>query len=142
MTQAQSGNTVSVHYTGTLTDGTEFDSSRGREPLQFTLGSGSVIPGFDSAITGMSTGDSKTVTIACEDAYGQHNAEMVQDVPRSAMPDNIELAPGMVLNAQGPEGQTLSFSVVEFDDTQVKLDGNHPLAGKDLTFALELVEIS
>ncbi len=141
MNQAQSGNTVKVHYTGTFTDGTEFDSSRGRDPLQFTLGNGNVIPGFETAITGMSTGESKTVTIPFTEGYGAHSEEMVQDVPRSAIPDDIELEAGMVLNAQGPEGQTLSFTLVEFDDSQVKLDGNHPLAGKDLTFTLELVEI-
>ncbi len=141
MNQAQSGNTVKVHYTGTFTDGTEFDSSRGRDPLQFILGSGNVIPGFETAITGMSTGESKTVTIPFTEAYGAHSEEMVQDVPRSTIPDDIELEAGMVLNAQGPEGQTLSFTLVEFDDSQVKLDGNHPLAGEDLTFTLELVEV-
>lgn len=142
MTQAQNGHTVKVHYTGTLEDGTEFDSSRGREPLEFTLGSGNVIPGFENAISGMSAGEQKTVTIPCTEAYGPHNAEMVQDVPREAIPDDIDLQQGMVLNAQGPNGQTLSFTVVSFDESQVKVDGNHPLAGKDLIFALELVEIT
>ena len=141
MTQAKSGDTVRVHYTGTLDDGSEFDSSRGRDPLEFTLGSGSVIDGFDEAVTGMTVGDSKTVTIPCDQAYGERHPGMVQDVPRGAIPDDIELQKGMILHAQGPDGNTLSFTVAEFDEESVKIDGNHPLAGQDLTFALELVSI-
>jgi FKBP-type peptidyl-prolyl cis-trans isomerase 2 len=141
MSQVKSGDTVKVHYTGTLNDGTQFDSSQGQDPLEFTLGGGNIIPGFEAAVLGMSIGDKKTVTIPCDEAYGPHNAEMTQDVPRSAMPEDVELAEGMVLHANGPEGQTLSFTVVQFDEESVKVDGNHPLAGEDLTFALELVSI-
>ena len=142
MSQANSGDTVKVHYTGTLADGTQFDSSQGRDPLEFTLGAGNVIPGFDQGITGMASGETKTIHIPAEEAYGPRHDHLTQDVPRSAMPADIELEQGMVLHAQGPEGQTLNFTVVEFDDQTVKVDGNHPLAGKDLTFALELVSIA
>lgn len=142
MSIASTGDTVQVHYTGTLDDGTQFDSSRGREPLEVKLGTGQVIAGFDEALIGMSVGDSKTVTIPADQAYGLHRSEMVHAVPRTAIPEEIELVPGLGLSARGPEGQTLSFVVVAFDDAQVTLDGNHPLAGQDLTFALELVSIA
>jgi FKBP-type peptidyl-prolyl cis-trans isomerase 2 len=142
MSTAKSGDTVKVHYTGTLNDGREFDSSRERDPLEFTIDSGQVITGFNEAVTGMSVGDSKSVTIPAGEAYGDRNPEMVQDVPRSAIPSDIELQEGMVLSARNPEGRNLNFTVVEFNDEQVKVDGNHPLAGEDLTFELELVGIS
>ena len=142
MSIAKSGDTVKVHYTGTLNDGSEFDSSRTRDPLEFTIDSGQVIAGFNEAITGMSVGDSKSVTIPANQAYGVHNPDMVQDVPRSAIPSDIELHEGMILSARNPEGRNLNFKVVEFNDEQVKVDGNHPLAGEDLTFRLELVAIN
>lgn len=142
MPTASAGDTVKVHYTGTLEDGTQFDSSRGREPLEVRLGAGQVIPGFDEALTGMSVGDSKTVTIPADQAYGARREDMVQQVPRQAIPDDIDLAPGLGLSARGPDGQTLNLVVVSFDDQQVKLDANHPLAGQELTFDLELVSIA
>lgn len=142
MSQASSGDTVKVHYTGTLGDGTRFDSSEGREPLELKLGSGQVIPGFDAAIVGMSVGDVRTVTIPAAEAYGPHDSERVQEVPRAAVPPDIELHRGLMLSANAPGGQTLNFHVVGFDDEKVQIDGNHPLAGQDLTFALELVEIA
>jgi len=142
MSQAQNGNTVKIHYTGTLDDGTVFDSSNGREPLEFTLGSGGVIPGFESAVTGMSVGETKTVTIPPEQAYGQYQEEMTQQVPRSAIPPEIELQVGIILSAEAPDGSQVSFVVKAFDEEEVTIDGNHPLAGRDLTFALELIEIS
>ncbi len=141
MTQAKSGDTVKVHYTGTLQDGTQFDSSRGGEPLEFQLGAGQLIPGFENAVAGMNVGDTKTVTIPAEEAYGPHRPEMVQKFPRQDIPDSIELAPGITLMAQDPEGNTVRLTVVEFDDDTVTMDANHPLAGKDLTFELELVAI-
>jgi len=141
MSQAQNGDAVKVHYVGTLTDGTLFDSSQGREPLEFVLGTGKVIPGFENALVGMSVGENKTVTIPADAAYGQRHEHMIREVPRVSIPDDIQLSEGMVLHAQGPEGQTLSFTVASFDDEMVKIDGNNPLAGKDLTFALELVAI-
>ena len=142
MSTAKSGDTVKVHYTGTLNDGNEFDSSQGREPLEFTLGAGNVIAGFDEAITGMSAGEAKTVIIPSDQAYGPRHDQLMENVPREAMPADLELEQGMVLHAQGPHGQELSFTVVEYDDQRVKVDGNHPLAGEDLTFALELMEIA
>jgi peptidylprolyl isomerase len=141
MPQAKRGDTVKVHYTGTLDDGTEFDSSRGGDPLSFTLGGGNIIPGFERAIEGMETGESRTVTIPAEEAYGARRNELVQDLPRSAIPDDIELNRGLVLHAEGPGGETLVFTVAAFDEGTVTVDGNHPLAGRDLTFALELVEV-
>ena len=136
MRQATSGDTVRVHYTGTLDDGSEFDSSVGREPLEFTLGSGQVIPGFDNAVTGMATGDTKTVTMAPDDAYGTSNPDLVQVVERERIPTGIDLEVGMMLSAGSQRLQ-----VTAFDDDSVTLDANHPLAGKALTFALELVAI-
>jgi FKBP-type peptidyl-prolyl cis-trans isomerase 2 len=140
--EAKTGDTVKVHYTGTLADGTEFDSSRGQEPLEFTLGQGQIISGFEEAVVGMAPGENKTVTIPSAQAYGERNEEMMQKVPRSAIPDEIELAEGMLLQAQGPEGETLRFTVAEFDEEAVLVDGNHPLAGRDLTFQLELVAVN
>lgn len=142
MSTAKTGDTVSVHYTGTLKDGSQFDSSRGGDPLEFTIGSGSIIAGFNDAVAGMSVGECKTITIPAEEAYGSRNPEMVQEVPRSAIPDDIELEEGMILNATGPDGQTLHFKVTGFDDEKVTVDGNHPLADEDLTFDLELMDIS
>ncbi|GAB6042281.1 FKBP-type peptidyl-prolyl cis-trans isomerase [Endothiovibrio diazotrophicus] len=141
MSQAKSGDTVRVHYTGTLSDGSQFDSSQGNDPLEFTIGGGQVIPGFDAAVTGMAVGDSKSVTIPADEAYGQRIDEAIQAVPRSAIPEEIEVKEGMQLQAAAPNGQPVVVTVVSFDDESVTLDGNHPLAGQDLTFALELVEI-
>ncbi len=142
MSEAKSGDTVKVHYTGTLSDGTEFDSSRGQEPLEFTLGQGQMISGFEDAVLGMTLGENKTVTLASEEAYGERNEAMVQEVPRSAIPPEIELTEGMLLQAQGPDGETLRFTVADFNEEAVTVDGNHPLAGRDLTFQLELVQIA
>jgi peptidylprolyl isomerase len=142
MCRAKSGNTVKVHYRGTLEDGTQFDSSRGRKPLQFTLGEGRIIAGLETAVEGMSVGGTKTVTVPAADAYGPRRDDFAREVPRDVIPDDIDLAEGMVLTAQGPEGQTLRFSVVDFDEQKVKIDANHPLAGKDLTFELELMEVA
>lgn len=140
MTQATAGDTVQVHYTGTLEDGTVFDSSQGRDPLEFTLGAGNVIPGFDRAVEGMAVGESSTVTIAPEDAYGDHRAEMVQQVARTEIPSEIDLQVGMQLQASGPAGEMI-VTVVELSDENVTLDANHPLAGQPLTFELELVAV-
>jgi peptidylprolyl isomerase len=141
MSQAKSGDTVRVHYTGTLDDGTQFDSSRGREPLEFTLGGGQMIPGFEKAVDGMAVGDSKTINIPATEAYGERHDQMVQEVPREHMPDEIELEVGMQLQAEGPAGPVI-VTVTALGEENVTLDGNHPLAGKDLTFDLELVAIA
>ncbi|MGV8938308.1 MAG: FKBP-type peptidyl-prolyl cis-trans isomerase [Allorhizobium sp.] len=141
MTQAKSGDTVRIHYTGTLIDGTPFDSSSGREPLEFQLGSGQIIPGLDRGIDGMAVGARQTVTIPALDAYGQHDPQKVQSVPRSAIPANVNVAPGMQLQAQNAGGAPMTLIVVKVEDEAVIVDANHPLAGKDLVFDVELVEI-
>ncbi|MEM7123206.1 MAG: peptidylprolyl isomerase [Pseudomonadota bacterium] len=142
MSQAKDGDTVKVHYTGTLDDGRQFDSSAGGDPLEFTLGARQVIAGFESAVTGMTVGDTKTVSIEAEDAYGNHNPAMVQTVGRDRFPANVDVAVGMQFQASGQDGQPLAVTVVEVTDDQVTVDANHALAGQRLTFALELVEIA
>lgn len=141
MTQATHGDTVRIHYTGRLTDGTQFDSSSGREPLEFQLGSGQVIKGLDARIQGMSVGDKDTVTIPAEDAYGPHRPEGVQTVPRSQIPDEVDTSIGARLQATGGDGRTMTLTVVDASETDITVDANHPLAGKDLVFDVELVEV-
>lgn len=141
MSQAKSGDTVKIHYTGTLDDGTQFDSSSGRDPLEFQLGSGQVIPGFDKAVEGMTVGDSKSVRIEAVDAYGERHEQLVQTVPKSALPDEIEPAVGMALQSQSPEGQIMNLTVTEVAVDSITVDANHPLAGQALTFAIELVSV-
>ncbi len=141
MTALKSGDTVAIHYTGTLLDGSTFDSSEGREPLEFEVGSGMIIPGLDRAMPGMEVGDKKIVKIACEDAYGPLNPEMRQAVPREGIPADIPLEVGTQLQMQTPDGQALPVMVVEVDEATVLLDANHPLAGKDLQFDIEVVSI-
>lgn len=140
MAEAQSGDTVRVHYTGRLDGGEVFDSSRGRDPLEFTLGGGQVIAGFDEAVTGMTPGDEKTVTIPAGEAYGARRDELSGEVPRAQFPPDIDPQVGQQLQMQ-QGGQTFVVTVTEVTDEAVRLDANHPLAGKDLTFDLELVEI-
>jgi peptidylprolyl isomerase len=141
MAQAKSGDTVRVHYTGTMADGEVFDSSEGHDPLQFTLGEGSVIQGFDDAVTGMQVGEEKTVTIPADEAYGPQRDEMLLRVPRGEFPPDLEVEVGQQLQmAQGDNVFVVTVRQVEED--VVVLDANHPLAGKDLTFKLHLVDIS
>jgi peptidylprolyl isomerase len=139
--QARRGDTVHVHYRGTLNDGTEFDSSASGEPLTFTLGEGRVIPGFESAIEGMSTGERKTERIPVEHAYGARREELVFKVEREQMPQGTEVEVGDMLQVGFPDGGSAAVQVVALDDVSVTLDANHPLAGRDLTFELELVSI-
>ncbi|MGB5451681.1 MAG: peptidylprolyl isomerase [Sedimenticolaceae bacterium] len=141
MQKPQAGDTVRVHYTGTLEDGTQFDSSRGADPLEFAMGQGQLIAGFEMAVAGLAPGESVTVTLAPEEAYGESDAGMVQEVPRRMMPEGVELEPGMVLQGQSDEGQVDNFTIVSLTEETVTLDANHPLAGKSLTFDIELVEI-
>ncbi|WP_116653182.1 FKBP-type peptidyl-prolyl cis-trans isomerase [Pelagibacterium sediminicola] len=141
MTQAKHGDTVRIHYTGRLTDGTQFDSSQGREPLEFQLGSGQIIKGLDAQVQGMAVGDSATVSIPADDAYGPHRPEAVQTVPRDRIPPSIDLSIGARLQATGGDGQPMQLTVVGVDDAEVTVDANHPLAGKDLVFDVELVEV-
>ena len=142
MTEIKQGDTVRIHYTGTLLDGNVFDSSEGRDPLEFEVGSGQIIPGLDSAMPGLSVGVKKRVEIACVDAYGPINPGMRQDIPREGIPDDIPLEPGTQLQMQTPDGQALPVTVVEANDATVTLDANHPLAGQDLIFEIEVVSIN
>ena len=142
MTQAKQGDTVKIHYTGTLDDGTVFDSSEGRDPLSFTIGSGQVIPGFDEAVTGMAKDEKKNVTIPADQAYGPRNDEMVIQVPRDQVPPDINPEEGQKLQMQGPDNQPVMVVITEVTEEHVMLDANPPLAGKDLTFDIQLVEIS
>ncbi len=141
MTQVKAGDKVRIHYDGTLADGSTFDSSTGRDPLEFTVGSGEIIPGLDKALPGMETGEKKTVEVPCTEAYGERNPEATQSVPRAQVPEDIPLDVGTQLQLQTPEGQAVPVTVAEVNEEQVVLDANHPLAGKDLTFSIELVEI-
>ena len=141
MAQAKSGDTVKVHYTGTLNSGQVFDSSKSREPLQFTLGKGMVIPGFDAAVTGLSPGESVTATIPNAEAYGPYQEEMVAEIEKQNIPADFELEVGQRLQMQVPNGEAMSVTITDIKGDMVTLDGNHPLAGQDLTFELELVEI-
>lgn len=137
---AAAGDTVTVHYTGTLEDGTVFDSSVERDPLRFQLGQGEVIAGFDEAVTGMEVGDSVKVELAPSDAYGERDEERIIQVDRAQIPAEIDCKPGIALQASTPDGP-VTFWVLEAADETVTLDGNHPLAGKPLNFEIELVDI-
>ena len=142
MTQAKQGDTVKIHYTGRLQDGSVFDSSSGREPLLFTIGSGQVIPGFEDAVTGMQKGENKTVDIPCDKAYGARNPSMVMQVDRKHVPADIAPEVGLRLQMGSPSGELVAVEVIEVNDENITLDANPPLAGEDLTFDIELVEIS
>ena len=142
MTAAKNGDSVRIHYTGTLEDGTTFDSSEGRDPLEFTLGSGQVIVGFDEAVTGMKTGETKNVTITADKAYGQRNEEMVITAPRDQVPKDINPEVGQQLQMAGPDNQPIVVLITEVTDEHILLDANPPLAGKDLIFDIELVAIA
>lgn len=141
MSQAKSGDTVKIHYTGTLDDGTQFDSSADRDPLEFELGSGQVIPGFDSAVEGMAVGESKSVRLEAEEAYGPRHDQLVQEVERNVLPDDLTPEEGMALQSQSPEGQVTQLMVTAVTETTITLDANHPLAGQALSFDIELVDI-
>lgn len=141
MTQAKSGDTVQVHYTGTLNDGSQFDSSHGADPIEFTIGDGNLIAGFEQAIVGMTAGDSKSVNIPSDKAYGPHHQDLVHEVERERIPPEVTLEVGGQLQASGPNGEPVRLTVVGLTDDKATLDANHPLAGEDLTFALELVAI-
>lgn len=143
MSVAKSGDKVKVHYTGTLTDGTQFDSSAGREPLEFELGSGMVIPGFDLGVTGMTIGDKKSIHIPTAEAYGTVNEDMLIKFDRAQVPADMELEVGASLNMhQDGTGQVVQVVVREITPEYILLDANHPLAGQDLIFELELVGIN
>ena len=141
MSQAKNGDTVKVHYIGTFDDGEQFDSSVGDEPLEFKMGEGNMIPGFEKGVEGMAVGEKKTIRIPADEAYGEHNPQLIQEVQRSEIPDEIELAVGVELQAQGPDGDTYVLAVTEVNEDTIIVDGNHPMVGKDLNFELEMVEI-
>lgn len=141
MAKAKQGDTVKVHYAGRLADGSEFDSSQGAEPLRFTLGQGQVIEGFEQAVIGMKPGEAKTVDIPADEAYGPHQEEMVLKVDRSDLPAELKPEVGQQLQLRQAKGRPVVVTVTEVTDDSVTLDANHPLAGQDLTFDIELVEI-
>jgi peptidylprolyl isomerase len=136
-----SGDTVKVNYTGKLEDGSVFDSSEGKTPLEFEVGSGSLIPGFENAVYGLKVGDKKTITIPVDQAYGPRHEEMVGKVPRAQFPEDMVLEVGRTLQLPQPDGRAMNAVISEIDDSTVTLDGNHPLAGETLIFDIEIVEI-
>lgn len=141
MQKVKNGDVVRVHYTGKLTNGEQFDSSTGREPLEFTVGAGQMIKGFDDAMPGMELGEKKTINIQPEEAYGERSEEAVIEFPKSNVPDDMQLEAGMQLSLRNQEGQPFPVTITEVKDDVIILDANHELAGKELVFDIELVEI-
>ena len=142
MAQVKNGDTVKVHYTGKLEDGTVFDSSENREPLEFTVGNAQMIPGFEEAVLGMNKDESKTIQIAPEDAYGQHRQEMVVDVSKDQFPPDLKPEVGMQIQIGHEDGGSTIALITNVSEEAVTLDANHPLAGKELTFDIQVVEIA
>lgn len=142
MNTAKNGDNVKVHYRGTLTTGEQFDSSEGREPLSFKVGAGQMIKGFDEAIPGMAVGEKKTINIPPENAYGEKSQEAIVEFPKSNIPEDLKLEPGMRLQLQNENGDPIPVVVSEIKEDVVVLDANHELAGKELVFDIELVEIT
>ncbi len=142
MPKAKAGDNVKVHYTGKLTDGTVFDSSEGRDPLEFEIGAGMMIKGFDAAVEGMEVGDKITKEIMADEAYGQARQDLVFDVPKSNLPEDLKPEVGQQLAMTQPDGQQVPVTVAKVEDDKVIIDANHQLAGKDLVFDIELVEIA
>ena len=138
----QKGDKVKVHYTGTLQDGTVFDSSKDREPLEFEVGSGQLIPGFEKAVIDLKSGETTTVTIPSDPAYGEFREDMVVEVEKSNLPEEIKPEKGLQLQVQQPDGQALPVVIQDVTETHIVLDANHPLAGRDLTFEIELISIN
>ena len=142
MTTAKQGDTVEVHYKGTLQDGTVFDSSEGRDPLSFTIGSGQVISGFENAVDGMEVGETKMARLDVDDAYGERRDDLVLEVPREQIPDELDVDVGTPLQLQQPDGRAVPVTVTELGDENVTLDANHPLSGQPLNFELTLVGVA
>ena len=141
MSEVKNGDKVKIHYTGKLKDGSIFDSSEGREPLEFTVGGNMVVPGFENGVIGMKKGENKTISISPEEAYGEHNAEKVSVVERTQLPKDMEPEVGMALQATAQDGSVVPVAITEVNEETITVDANHPLAGKELMFDLELVEI-
>lgn len=142
MSKVKDGNTVKVHYTGSLEDGSVFDSSENKEPLEFTLGSGQIIPGFEKAVEGMAKGDTTKVTIPSDEAYGEVRDDLVIAVSKDNLPDDVTPEVGMQLQLNQPDGQTVPVRITDIKEEEVTLDANHPLAGEDLVFEIEVVEVT
>ena len=142
MTQVKEGTQVKVHYTGTFDDGTEFDSSDGKDPLEFTCGESQVIPGFEEAVEGMDVGEKKTFRVEPEKAYGEYDEQQQVVVERSMLPEDLELKEGIQLQVETQSGEPVIVQVTDIAEDKVTLDANHPLAGKALNFSLEVVEAS
>lgn len=140
--KAKNGDRVKVHYTGTLNDGTEFDSSLDREPVEFTIGDGNLLQMFEEAVVGMAVGDSKNLIIPAEDGYGVRREELRGHIPLARLPRDMEPEIGMQLRLETPDGYPLIITITDIADDHVSVDGNHRLAGEDLNFALQLVEIA
>lgn len=142
MSVIKDGDTVKVHYKGSLDNGEVFDSSEGRDPLEFTMGTGQLIPGFEKAVLGLKVGDSTTANIPSAEAYGESNPQMIVEVEKSQLPPDLEAQVGTQLQLNQPNGQAIPVLITKVEDEKVTLDANHPLAGKDLTFDIEVVEIA
>ena len=138
----EEGQKVKIHYTGTLDDGNQFDSSAGHDPLEFEMGAGMVIPGFETGVKDMAVGEKKDIHIPVAEAYGEKREEMVMEFDRSQLPEGLEPEVGMGLQMQGPEGQPLPVQIVAVAEENITIDANHPLAGQNLNFELELVEVN
>jgi FKBP-type peptidyl-prolyl cis-trans isomerase 2 len=141
MNQVKENNTVKVNYTGKLADGQVFDSSEGKEPIEFTLGQGQLIPGFEKGLIDMKLNEKKTITVAKEEAYGDVNKDLIQEVKKTELPQDMTPEVGMGLVSKSPDGQEMNLMVVEVKEESIVIDGNHPLAGKELVFDLEVIEI-
>ena len=141
MSQVKQNDTVKVHYTGKLADGQVFDSSLEREPIEFTMGQGQLIPGFEKGLLDLKVNEKKTINIPAEEAYGSPREELIQEVEKSRLPEEIKPEPGMGLVSKSPDGKEVNLVVKEVKEESIVVDGNHPLAGKDLIFDLEVVEI-
>jgi len=142
MSEVKQGDTVHIHYTGRLVDGTEFDSSSGRDPLSFEVGAGQIIPGLEKGIVGMSVGEKQTITVPSDEAYGPHRPEGVQEVPKSALPADMDPQVGGMLQAVGGDGQRINLVVTDVGAESITVDANHPLAGKDLIFDIEVMAVA
>ena len=138
---AEDGDTVSVHYTGTLDDGSQFDSSVGKDPLEFVIGAGNMIPGFENAVRGMKVGESKTITLSPDEAYGEYTEELIATVSREELPDDMDIEVGRQLQITLEGGGIIVATIIEISEETVTLDANHRLAGKELTFEIELVNL-
>ncbi len=141
MSSAKTGDTVKVHYTGTLDDGTVFDTSKDGSPLEFTIGKGQLLQGFEQGVIGLSEGESKNIKIPADEGYGTHRQELVAQVPKEQLPDDLTPEVGMKLQAQTADGHPMIITVTDIGDNEITIDGNHELADNDLNFDIELVEI-